>query len=408
MKKINIALLLAFVMTNTVADDFETKFNYFGNLMTSNLSRDGYVLNNYLHSDTVKTPSLSPYSKVGGQLSIFKDDLSFTAQVIVQNNNEGYQVKIPWLNVKYNFNENLSLRAGRMQTTLLLNSDSANIDYIHTMAHNSFEVYRLMAIDSYNGFEVIYNDSLNDEYSYSLILTPYARSKEDVNSGYESETQMEMKRAIGARVNITNNDEFEFVASYTKLKLSIPDNAKLKTVVAGLEAINDMSRYSNENIDVSIVTLALKYGYENYFLNSEVAKLQTKSFLSAAIAYSVMLGYKIDKFTPYIAYSRKISDSEKFDTSHIQATSPLENILKTGLNDLLYLSDANQKTISTGFRYDLSPGIALKLQIDRITNSNYGSSSGTGIYKSGGILLKKAGVSDKPLYVYTAGLSFAF
>lgn len=413
MRKNSFLYLFMFITTWAFSSDYETSFNYFGNVMASKINKDGFTSNNYNYDNVDGDTSLSPYSKLGGQVSIYNDKYKFTSQAITYRNHKKNKAKFTWLNVNYDFNENIALRVGRMQTNLLLNSDSLHIDYIHTMTHTPNEVYRIIALEHYDGIELTYKDFINDTYNYAITLVPYGKAKQDINTTFDNEESIELKNINSIRLNITNDDNIEIHTSFTKLKSSLEDSNALKTITNGLKAYgNNVDEYGYEDKDTNVFTLGLNYSYEDYILSTEISRYETKSMNPDTTAYYVMLGYNWGKFTPYIAYAESKNDKEHFDTSHLNTPDAQSQNLKRSLDDLLYLTNYSQKTQSIGLRYNIKPGIALKTQIDRITTSNYGSISNSTVAASGyerrGILGRFAGTGDEPVYLYTIGVSFAF
>ena len=413
MRKNSFLYLFMFITTWAFSSDYETSFNYFGNVMASKINKDGFTSNNYNYDNVDGDTSLSPYSKLGGQVSIYNDKYKFTSQAITYRNHKKNKAKFTWLNVNYDFNENIALRVGRMQTNLLLNSDSLHIDYIHTMTHTPNEVYRIIALEHYDGIELTYKDFINDTYNYAITLVPYGKAKQDINTTFDNEESIELKNINSIRLNITNDDNIEIHTSFTKLKSSLEDSSALKTITNGLKAYgNNVDEYGYEDKDTNVFTLGLNYSYEDYILSTEISRYETKSMNPDTTAYYIMLGYNWGKFTPYIAYAESKNDKEHFDTSHLNTPDAQSQNLKRSLDDLLYLTNYSQKTQSIGLRYNIKPGIALKTQIDRITTSNYGSISNSTVAASGyerrGILGRFAGTGDEPVYLYTIGVSFAF
>lgn len=413
MKKSSFLYILIFISTLACSSDYETSFNYFGNVMASKLNKNGFTSNNYNYDNVDNDTSFSPYSKLGGQISIYNDKYKFTSQAITYRNHHEYKAKFTWLNVNYDFNENLALRVGRMQSNLLFNSDSLHIDYIHTMTHSPNEVYRIIALEHYDGVELTYKDFINDDYNYAVTLVPYGKAKQNINTTFDIEENIELKNINSIRLNITNDDNIEIHTSYTKLKSSLEDSSALKTVTNGLKSYgNNVDEYSYEDKDTTIFTLGLNYSYENYILNTEISRYETKSMNPDTTAYYVMLGYNWDKFTPYIAYAKSKNDKEHFDTTGLNTPDATSASLKRGLDDILYLTNYSQRTQSLGLRYNIKPGIAIKTQIDRITTTNHGSISDSTVSSSGyerrGILGRFAGTDNEAVYLYTIGLSFAF
>jgi hypothetical protein len=394
-------------------NDFKTTYNYFGNIMFSQLNNKGNTLNHYTHDNIDADSTFSPYSKLGGQITYYNDKYKYTAQAITYKNHDKYEAKLTWLNLNYKYNDNISYRIGRMQTYLLMHADSLNIDYIHTMVHPPLELYRIVALEHYDALELSYKNSLDDSYNYNITVTPYGYAKEDINTKHDFQEELKLEKIKSIKLSLNNDDNVEARFSYSYMLSTMPDSKSLTDVTNILKQYgNDMNRYSYKDKDTTILTLGLNYKYNQYIINSEIAKYKTDSMNPDTLAYYLMLGYNRNQFTPYIAYSNSRNDKEHFDTSNINAPDAQSQSAKSLLNDFLYLTNYSQTTSSIGLRYDITPGIALKTQIDKITTKNYGSISNSTISSSGferrGILARLGGFEDKPTYVYSIGISFAY
>lgn len=119
MKLSNILLSSVLLSSCTFASELETQFNYFGNLTASTINKDGYEVSNIIQTNVDDTISFSAYSKIGGQLSAFYDDFSFYAQGVAYQNEGKNELELAWLNVKYQINDNFSIKAGRNATLFI-------------------------------------------------------------------------------------------------------------------------------------------------------------------------------------------------------------------------------------------------------------------------------------------------
>ena len=99
MKKSSFLYILIFISTLACSSNYETSLNYFGNVMASKLNKNGFTSNNYNYDNVDNDTSFSPYSKLGGQVSIYNDKYKFTSQAITYRNHHEYKAKFTWLNV---------------------------------------------------------------------------------------------------------------------------------------------------------------------------------------------------------------------------------------------------------------------------------------------------------------------
>ena len=409
MKVNNILLACLLSISSLLADnDFETSFNYFGNLSASKLNSSGFDLNDYSHDSVDDDLSLTPYSKAGVQLSYYNDYFTFTAQGLVRKNHDSYRGELTWLNVKYDINDDFAIRLGRIQTKVLLNSESLDIDYLHVWAKPPVEVYRLMPIRTYNGLELTY-DTTFDAYNFNVSLVTFATYSGKINATKNVENAIDIKDASSLTFTLESENTI-YKASYSRSNADIDDTASTIAIVNALSAEgNDMSRYTFNERTIEVASLGIQYRKDNFLLDTEIAHSESNGLLPSSTGAYMMLGYQVNKFTPFIMYAENKNDKDYYDTSAIQTATPAT---KVALDDTLYLANFSQATSTVGMRYDVKTGMAFKAQVDRITSTNYGSISSSGVSSSGyekvGVLSRDAGTADKAIYALTVSFSFAY
>jgi hypothetical protein len=391
------------ILVSTVfsKNDVDTRFNYFGNIAASKLSQDGYSLNNYDYDNVDENIGFSSYSKIGAQLSVLYNNYTFTAQALSRKNHDEYDTELTWFNAKYDFNNNFSLKVGRIHTSVLLNSNSIDIDYVHLWAKAPDEVYRLQGINTLDGIELTYKNYVG-EYDYTVVFTPYAKSTTNLNTSEDTIEEAILDNGSFLKVSV-EKDDLLLQASYAKADLNLPsEDSSLIALRDALSSYgNDVSRFSYADKKFTAWTVGLKYDSENYIINSEYARIDINSLLPDMSTYFVLLGYRYNNMTPFYIYARNNADKEHFNTSGIVGPDALKN----NLDSLLYSTNTSQKTSSIGVRYDYKPGIAITAQIDRTSVLNYGKK---GSLSKRGILGYDLDAENKTVYLYTLGVSFAF
>ena len=172
---------------------------------------------------------------------------------------------------------------------------------------------------------------------------------------------------------------------------------------------NNIDRYSYDDKDIEFLSFGIDYSSQDILFRSEISRLESYTLLPNIMAYYLMAGYRYDKIIPFIIYSRNKNDKSYYNTNHIKAVDKIGYMLKAGLEQILYSMNSSQKTTAIGLRYDLQDGIAFKLQLDKISFTDYGVNHGLDpIYDRYGLLSKRKGVDRTEVYQFTMGLSFAF
>ena len=410
--KLNNTFFLIFFTTSLIASEgIGTKFNYFGNLSASKLNTAGYNLNDYSHTSVDNKWNLAPYSKAGAQLSVYSELFTFTAQALMRKVHEDYEAELTWLNVKFDINDNFALRLGRIQTKVLLQSESLDIDYLQLWAKAPVEVYRLMPVRTYDGLELSYDNNFA-EYHLNISVVGFASFSDTINGSKNTQINLDLDNSHSLTLSL-KNDMFTYKASYSSTKADIQDDVSTQIIVNALAAYaNDVERFRYEDREINVYSLGFEYRNNEFTLDTEIVRSDSNGLLPSSSAAYLMLGYQINKFTPYVIYAKNKNDKSYYDTSAIQVVDATSRALKRGLDDILYLNNYSQETASIGVRYDIKAGMALNMQVDRISSTNYGSISPSTVQSTGyekiGVLSRDAGISNESIFAYTLSLNFAY
>jgi len=401
----NFIISVIFLASSLLADNFETSFNYFGNLTASSLNKDKFYIKGYQVDDIQDYFELSTYSKLGFQTMIYNDKFTFVAQAVSHYVDDSLNLDLTWLNAKYKIRDDFTIRVGRIQSAMFLNSDVRDIDYVNTWAIEPNAFYTMLPMRYYDGLDISYEKVIGDYY-INIIITPYGEVSADIDDMVSGST-LDVSDMHMVSLVLSNND-FKFKTSYAQVTMNIPIyDVNYHSIIQTLQDEgNDISKYNYIDKKISFLTLGLEYNYENYSFLTEIAKRDSVSLLPDTIAYYTMLSYRYDKFIPFIMYSSNNNDSSHFDTTNINDTAT-NGVTKTELEKILYQTNDSQRTFSIGFRYDLKTGIALKFQVDKIFIKNYGTDYSDSVKRLGYTQID-AGVKDDNVYQTTIGLSFAF
>ncbi len=410
MKLTNTLLLSSALIGSLSASSLDTQFNYFGNLTASSINEKGYEVNKVINSNVDDKFSLAPYSKVAAQFSIYNDNFMFVTQALAYQNNDKNELELTWLNGRYQIMDGLSIRLGRMQLALFLNSNTIDVDYVHLWTKAPIEIYGSMPLKSFDGIEIAYEKVIQN-YFIEFKITPYGKASTNVNvlKGTVKADFTDMK-AIALSVQKGN---LTLSASYTIGIFDMPtDNITgLAQILGGLEQYgNDVSRYSYKNKDISFLSFGINYNYNNLLFTSEISQIKSESLVPDMTAYYLMMSYRYNKFTPFIMFAENKNDKNLYKTDNIKVVDATSGQLKAGLDAILYNMNSSQQTSSIGLRYDYKVGIAFKAQLDRITFDDYGTyyPNPQSTHQRYGFLSQEVGVAKVPVFQFTTGLSFAF
>jgi hypothetical protein len=118
------------------------------------------------------------------------------------------------------------------------------------------------------------------------------------------------------------------------------------------------------------------YDPGTWFVTTEWAHTENRSFLGKGSGWYASGGYRIGKFTPYLTYARATTDNLSDPGLTVSALPPPQVGPATGLNaalNELLSKKIVQNTLSIGGRWELTRNSAFKLQLDH-TDIGAGSS----------------------------------
>jgi len=163
--------------------------------------------------------------------------------------------------------------------------------------------------------------------------------------------------------------------------------AAAQSALDQLAQVNDL--LYPEDVQASFTGIGLAYDQDNWVGSLEYTKRKTKSYISDTTGWYTTVGYRIDKFTPYLGFSKIKSDrrstnpvtptalkSAALITNSGGSSSPYyDGATKAdggmlqeyvGINQVLGTQKQDEKTITLGVRWDATSSMAVKAQFDRV------------------------------------------
>lgn len=328
-------------------------------------------------------------SKLGGQLDLqFNNAFSAVFQAVVQRQEDNaWTPKIEWANIKYQFNDNLSLRLGRTVLPTFMVSDTRLVGYANPWIRGPQELYQLNPLTNLDGLDLTYHHEFDD-----------GRNTLQLNFGQSDRDIVQNGKIRGRNgVLISNSFEYHFATFRllylrAKIDLSITASDALfdayATLGDALEAIPGQkdkalqvralsSRYVIEDEPVEFYSASIKLEPGNWLLMGEWGHVTETGALADVHAGYVTLAYRFSELTPFITLAEVNGDTpDEAGLSTTGMPAPLASQVDTlnqGLNFFLFQASSAQKSITAGIRWDFQAGAALKLQYQHIDIDNKSS-----------------------------------
>lgn len=295
-------------------------------------------------------------TKVGAQVNAqFTSKLSAVVQVISQENyNNSFAPTIEWANLKYAVTPDFSVRIGRIALPSFLSSDYRNVGYATPWAHVPIETYSLIPITNSDGVDASYR--LHFGHVDNTLQALYGETTSHIPEGTSV-------------FKIKVHDLFGVFDTIEQGALTARVGYEQAHVTAG--PIPDQS--------VAFYNVGVSYNPGTWFVQGEWSHVNLGLITSEFESWYIMGGYRIQKFTPYVLYSKQHS---------------------LGTATLIPNLDQGQQDYSVGVRWDVYKNVDVKLQYDRVILPN--NSSGLFINPQAGFAL---GSSSN---VVSAVLDFVF
>ena len=315
--------------------------------------------------------SLNPDSKIAAQGTYkFTPTVSFTAQLMSKFDAEAqYTPSVEWAFAKWQALPSLALRVGRMGAPLFMISDFREVNYANLWVRTPLDVYGQVPFSSFNGADASYQTSVGDttlsasifagradtKYSLSDITNP---SKVILNNMRGINLQAEFDGGVTLRIGHTQgklkveSDTTETLAAYAALCAPAAPCAETQALLTASGA------------DASFTGVGLSLDRGNWLASLEYTKRKTDSYISDTTGWYASAGYRIGKFTPYLAVS-KIS-VDKGHTNPLLGTPYAAAAFSPYVTAFLATQNTEQRTTSLGVRWDVLSNVAVKAQWDRI------------------------------------------
>jgi hypothetical protein len=333
------------------------------------------------HSDRV---SPDPDSILGAQVT-FRATPKLTAVVQVvaeQTADDGYAPQLEWANVRYAFTPDFGVRIGRVALPAFMASEYRKVSYANPWIRTPVEVYGLVPIFTLDGVEATYRRHAGDWTSTTGVAL--GRSEAELPGGSGS---IEAEKAWNLNTTLQRGG-FTGRVAVAGGDVSIDAFAPFFDAFRsfGLEGEAIADRFELDDRRFRFASASVEYDPGRWLSLAEIGWSDTDSALGEKVAGYLTVGYRWGTFTPYATYSRSELLSESSSPGLSLSGLPPELVpMAAGLNaglDGFLRSSPVQQSLSLGTRWDLSPGVALKLQVDFI--DVLGDSPGTFVNRQPG------------------------
>ncbi len=340
-------------------------------------------------------------TRLGAQLGVQLDKRWSAVVQVVQERavSRQYEPHVEWANVKFQVTPDLSVRAGRIALPLFLAADYRKAGYALPWIRPPVELYSAMPISNSDGIDASYRwSAFGARHETQLVYgsTSVRLSREAAG---------EAKHTLGLTHSATAgalNVRATVAQSMLNVKGAEAFFAAFRQFGPAGMAVAD--RYDIASRRVYVLSAGFSYDPGNWFLMGELGRVNSHSMLGDQTAAYLSGGYRFGTLTPYATYARVEANMPTTTPGLATTGLPAEaaamaGFLNTELNRRLGDIPV-QDTASAGLRWDVAPGYAFKLQVDRV--HPHAGSTGTLTNVQPGYQ------SGRAFHVVSAGLDFVF
>lgn len=286
---------------------------------------------------------LDIYSGLGASLQV----------VGTKQTDDSYDPEVEWAYLKYDFANDLSVRAGQLKLPFLKGTELRYIGNARLWARPIVPINGAGGFDIFRGAEVYYNTYYGD---YDIQLHASLGEPEH-DLGFIQDTWLAL---VSAEVD------------------SGDGTIRLSLLQAGFDIYSKDNELLYDNSSLKMGSLEGEYQWDNWVSYGGIATGTAYSHPDEYLAY-LSLGYRFDRFTPYALYSRKVMMFESLAFFGEADGDQLNDEGGGGESELPPRSAPSEpapepvgeqdgerieNTVAIGVRYDLAPNLSVKFQWD--------------------------------------------
>lgn len=303
---------------------------------------------------------------IGLQATFMVNDKTDAVLQIVGRGIERNNAEAEWAYISHSFTPNFTVRAGRLRLPSYNISEILEVGFAYPWARPIPEIYNQAPFTSYYGVDFFYNTNfmgldfqiqgMNGTDDFSLGELSFAA---DTMYGlYITASRGNFSVRMGGLVVKSSGDLGSFAEP---LPLSaVPGFFELSpedklTFIEQASTIGDLSKLKTDSYSIG-----LSYDNGTWVMESEAAELKQRGLLQGNATHYISLGRRFNKWMPFAVYAKQYTDS---DTVFGKVAGPVIGTIGNGAG----FDPSEHATYTAGLRYDIQPGVAIKVQLDHLT-----------------------------------------
>ncbi len=383
MTRLNCWAVLAALPVVLTAQDVDPgwRFSGFGTLGLAASTTDKAEYLRELSQPHGTTRSLDPRldSRLGLQVNVsLSEDFSFVGQVVSKYRyDQTFTPDLSWAFLSYAPTSGVQVRVGRLGWDVFQLAESRYVGFSNLWARPPVDFYGPLQVFSMDGGDVAWSTSLGEGQSLRLKVSA-GQAWEKMPTRVHGEYQ-ELKggKLLGSLAEF-QGENLHFRVAYARFQ---PARDFIPSVVGLREGVLTFATLMNDPaLAQQAEAMVLKDRVFHYYsaglnwqqgplrLDVVGARIRSNSglFSSCNSGYA-SLGYRVGEVVPYLLLSRIATANPTPYVGALPGLGAQGAALAGGIQAFVASSNANQKAVALGLRWDIHPKVALKVQVDRMS-----------------------------------------
>ncbi|WP_162617925.1 porin [Salinicola halophilus] len=289
---------------------------------------------------------------LGAQLGYrFTDELDVVVQGLSRYQESGhFEPELSWAFVRYRPDPAVQLRAGRLGWDVYQLADSRYVGYAYNWVRPPVDHFGTLQLTHIDGADVTFTQPVGSDLVRLKLYAGRSDSEIYLTEGLSAE--FDVDQVYGGNLDYETGP-WRFRVSYTQVHSDVDFRGPVADQIdsipfANLDANNVLGDVFGFD-RITLFSLGALYDRGPVTVQAMVNRSKVTRHDGQIDSGFVSVGYRVERVTPYVMFSKVKTTSTNPDGS-----------------------DIDQQTYSVGARYDIAANLALKAQFDRIDTQSPG------------------------------------
>tara|TARA_B100000676_G_scaffold299133_1_gene343048 strand:+ start:1113 stop:2387 length:1275 start_codon:yes stop_codon:yes gene_type:complete len=338
-------------------------------------------------------------SRAGVQFNAsISDQTSATVQILARGKDH-YDAEVQWAYLSHDLSPSVTMRAGRMVLPFFMHTQYNNVGYAYHWATLPGEAYDVVPFDTMEGVDLSWNVNTGP---VSHRLNVYGGATDVPSFSLPAPVVYNVSDLTG--INLTSQwRDWTSWLSYSHAEVSLDLSPLAVPLAEDLGTTPDVvlpmlaEPVSLDDANTYISSVGLQYDNGSLLLMAERTQLGIEGWFPTKWGGYVSAGYRFGKWLPHVTWGAANAHgvSDAADDGGLAVPFSQANMVRS-------------KSWTVGTRYELSPGIAVKLEAQRFYDMSNEKISTNGLFTPPGGTAMVPAIEEEEPTVYRLTIDAAF